>query len=136
MDEVLEENEKYCDSDEASDENEEQMNVILRTKQIAVCISPPDNGGITDKDSGDEDTVTLANLPGNQITVAAETKDSAPTSQTSHDRGFQSQKAKSRKACHWQKKGLQRLVFLLSTLLTNQLQQTFLDHQLKHLSCL
>ena len=79
LDEVLEEIEKYCDSDEASDENEEQMNVIVSTKQIAVHISPPDNGGITDEDSGDEDTVTLANLPGNQITAAAEIKDSAPT---------------------------------------------------------
>ena len=100
LDEVLEEIEKYCDSDEASDENEEQMTVIVRTKQIAVYISQPDNGGITDEDSGDEDTVTLANLPGNQITAAAEIKDSASTSQTSHDRGFQSQTAKSRKARH------------------------------------
>ena len=106
MDEVLEEIEKYCNSDEASDENEEQMNVIVSTKQIAVYISPPDNGGITDEDSGDEDTVTLANLSGNQITAAVEIKDSAPTSQTSHDRGFQSQTAKSHKACHWQKKDL------------------------------
>ena len=104
LDEVLEEVEKYCDSDEASDENEEQMNVIVSTKQIAVYISPPDNGGITDEDSGDEDTVTLANLPGNQITAAAEIKYSAPTSQTSHDRDFQSQTVKSRKARHWQKK--------------------------------
>ena len=32
LDEVLEEIEKYCDSDEASDENEEQMNVIVSTK--------------------------------------------------------------------------------------------------------
>ena len=78
--EVLEEIEKYCDSNEASDENEEQMNVIVSTKQIAVYFSPPDNGGITDEDFGDEDTVTLANLPGNQITAAAEIKDSAPTS--------------------------------------------------------
>ena len=111
MDEVLEEIEKYCNSDEASDENEEQMNVIVSTKQIAVYISPPDNGGITDEDSGDEDTVntvTLANLSGNQITAAVEIKDSAPTSQTSHDRGFQSQTAKSHKACHWQKKDLPR----------------------------
>ena len=45
LDEVLEEIEKYCDSDEASDENEEQMNVIVSTKQIVVYISPPDNGG-------------------------------------------------------------------------------------------
>ena len=100
MDEVLEEIEKYCDSDEASDENKKQMNVIVSTKQIAVYISPPDNGGITDEDSGDEDKVTLANLPGNQITAAAEINDSAPTSQTSHYRGFQSQTAKSRKARH------------------------------------
>ena len=77
LNKVLEEIEKYCDSDEASDENEEQMNVIVSTKQIAVYISPPDNGGITDEDSGDEDTVTLANLPGNQIRGAAEIKDSA-----------------------------------------------------------
>ena len=106
LDEVLGEIEKYWDSDEASDENEEQMNVIVSTKQIAVYISPPDNGCITDKDSGDEDTVTLASLSGNQITAAAEIKDSAPTSQTSHDRDFQSQTAKSRKARHWQKKDL------------------------------
>ena len=106
MDKVLEEIEKYCNSDEASDENEEQMNVIVSTKQIAVYTSPPDNGGITDEDFGDEDTITLANLPGNQITAAAEIKDSAPTSQTAHDRGFQSQTAKSRKARHWQKKDL------------------------------
>ena len=62
LDEVLEEIEKYCNLDEASDENEEQMNVIVSTKQIAVYIFPPDNGGITDEDSGDEDTVKLANL--------------------------------------------------------------------------
>ena len=97
LDEVLE-IEKYCDSDEASDENEEQMNVIVSTKQIAVYIFPPDNEGITDEDSGDEDTVALANLPGNQIIATAEIKESAPTLQTSHDRGFQSQTAKSRKA--------------------------------------
>ena len=106
LDEVLEEIKNYCDLDEASDENEERMNVIVSTKQIAVYISPPDNGGTTDEDSGDEDTVTLANCPGNQITAAAEIKDSAPTSQTSHDRGFQSQTVKSRKARHWQKKDL------------------------------
>ena len=45
LDEVLEEIEKYCDSDEASHENEEQRNVIVSTKQIVVYISPPDNGG-------------------------------------------------------------------------------------------
>ena len=104
LNEVLEEIEKYCDSNEASNENKEQMNVIVSTKQIAVYISPPDNGGITDKDSGDKNTVTLANLPENQITAAAEIKDSAPTLQTSHDRGFQSQTAKSRKTRHWKKK--------------------------------
>ena len=64
LDEILEEIEKNCDSDEASDENEEQMNVIVSTKQIGVYISPSENEGITDEDSGDEDTVTLANLPG------------------------------------------------------------------------
>ena len=36
LNEVLEEIEKYCNSDEASDENKEQMNVIVSTKQIAV----------------------------------------------------------------------------------------------------
>ena len=106
LDEVLEEIEKYCDSDEASDENEEQMNVIVSTIQIAVYISPPDNEGITDEDSGDEDTITLANLSGNQITPAAEIKLFAKLLRTSHDRGFQSQTAKSRKARHWQKKDL------------------------------
>ena len=136
LDEVLEEIEKYCDSDEASDENEEQTNVIVSTKQIAVYISPPDNGGITDEDSGDEDTVTLANLPGNQITAAAEIKDSASTSQTSHDGGFQVKQQKATKHVTGKRKTYQKLVFLLSTLLTNQLQQTFLDRQLKHLSCL
>ena len=103
MDEVLEE---IKNSDKASDENEEQMNVIVSTKQIAVYISPPDNGGITDEDSGDEDTITLANLPGNQIIAAAEIKDSAPTLQTLSNQGFQSQTAKSRKARHWQNKDL------------------------------
>ena len=82
------------------------MNVTVSTKQIAVYISPPDHGGITDDDSGDEDTVTLANLPENQITTAAEIKLFAKLLRTSHDRGFQSQTAKSRKARHRQKKNL------------------------------
>ena len=98
LDEVLEEIEKYCDSDEASDENEEQMNVIVSTKQIAVHIYPPDNGGIIDEDSGDEDTVTLASLPGNQITAAAQIKDSAPTSQTSHIGTFKVKQQKAAKS--------------------------------------
>ena len=132
LDEVLEEIEKYCDSDETSDENEEQMNVIVSTKQIAVYISPPDNGGITDEDSGGEDTVTLANLPGNQITAAA-----LRLLRKLHTIGaFKVKQQKAAKHVTGKRKTYQRLVFLLSTLLTNQLQQTFLDRQLKHLSCL
>ena len=106
LDKVLEEIEKYCDSDESNDENDEQTNVVVSTKEITVFISPPDNGGLTDEDSGDEDTVTLANLPGNQIMAAAEIRKSPSTSQASCDRDFQGQSAKKRKARHWKKKDL------------------------------
>lgn len=103
LDEILEEIEKYCDSDESNDDYDEQTNMLVSTKEVSVYISPPDNGSITDEDSGDEDTVTLANLPGNQMTAAAEIKESPPTTNV---QSFQSQTTKCRKIRHWKKKDL------------------------------
>lgn len=38
----------------------------------SICIFPPDHDDNTDEDSGEEDSVNINNLPGNQLTAEAE----------------------------------------------------------------
>ena len=69
LDEVLEKLEKILPS-ENEGENElldENIPIAKTSKEVTVYLSPPENGDITDEDSGDEADVRLSNLPGKQL---------------------------------------------------------------------
>ena len=69
--EIVEELEKEIETDFSLDESDgwEQFHEQIKTKphEIEVFISPPDDGAVTDEDSGDEGDVEMRNLPGNQL---------------------------------------------------------------------
>ena len=69
--EILEELGKPVESDDSSDESDgwEQFHQQVKTTphEIEVFINPPDDGAVTDEDSGDEGHVEMSNLPGNQL---------------------------------------------------------------------
>ena len=69
LDEVLEKLEEILPSENES-ENElldEHIPIAKTSKEVTICISTPENGDITDEDSGDEIDVRLFNLPENQL---------------------------------------------------------------------
>ena len=69
LDEVLEKLEEISPS-ENEGENElldEHIPIAKTSKEVTICISPPESGDITDEDSGDEIDVRLFNLPENQL---------------------------------------------------------------------
>ena len=88
LDEVLELLEKFPDDEENSNEIfsscVSDVTVTNANNKITIFVSPPDNGFITDEDSGDESYVQLQNLPRSQILAEAAIptlciKDSTPT---------------------------------------------------------
>ena len=46
---------------------DKNISVAKTSKEVAIYISPLENGDITDEDSGDETDVKLFNLPGKQL---------------------------------------------------------------------
>lgn len=72
--EILEELERFSDSDEDVHFHDDQATVFENKKNVTVYISPPENDEVTDEDSEDEEDVQLTNLPGKQIISHATTE--------------------------------------------------------------
>ena len=73
LDKVLEKLEEISPSQNEG-ENKllgENIPIAKTSKKVTVYISPPENGDITDEDSGDETDVRLSNLPGKQLLLEA-----------------------------------------------------------------
>lgn len=56
------------------EEDDDDMNAVTLNSEINIALMPPTNatGDITDEDSGDEDAMTVNNLPASQLLAAAE----------------------------------------------------------------
>ena len=112
--EIVEELEKEIETDFSSDESDgwEQFHEQIKTKphEIEVFISPPDDGAVTDEDSGDEGDVEMRNLPGNQLLSEASRSNGQKIvpEKNAHIR------SKKRKTYHWNKSDLQDINYVPS----------------------
>jgi hypothetical protein len=67
--EIIDELEKQHDSEQSEPSDDESNIVKTREVPSDIYITPPDDGHITDEDSGEENVVRIDNLPGSQLIV-------------------------------------------------------------------
>ncbi len=73
MNDILDELEKPTMSDEfeVCDENDESSEMVKQTEAHDLYIMPANDGAVTDKDYGEEESVDISYLPSTQLTAFA-----------------------------------------------------------------